>query len=183
MPQGRLDREIIMRKAIALCVFTVAVLVAAGTQWKYAQAATVVKLTPEDYMEIYNLYARYVRAADMGGGGDGSDWAALFTPEGKFGELQGPGALKQLISGFHKRLREQGWSSRHTYTTIQLEPAEGGVKGSVYALIFNVTAKPPFVDHSGVYDDFLVRTRDGWRFQRRDFHSNPGFKPGMPWRP
>jgi hypothetical protein len=131
---------------------------AAGLGWRDLQAeGPVVKLTPDDYVEIYNLYAKYTRACDMGGGGDGSDYAATFTPDGAFGNSQGPEALKRTITNFHKRLREEGWSSRHTYTTIHLTPVADGVKGSVYALIYNVTAKPPFVDHSGVYDDFLVK--------------------------
>jgi hypothetical protein len=50
----------------------------------------------------------------------------------------------------------------------------------VYALIFNVTAKPPFVDHSGVYEDTLVKTPDGWRFKKRMFKPNPAYQPSLP---
>jgi hypothetical protein len=169
-----------MPRITIISLATVMVL-AAGAGWRYTSAQeSVTKLTPDDYVEIYNLYAKYTRAADMGGKGDGSDWAATFAPDGTFGKAQGPAALKKIISDFHARLRRDGWSSRHTYTTIQLAPAVGGVKGSVYALVFNVTARPPFVDHSGVYDDFLVKTKDGWRFKSRIFKSNTTFKPGEP---
>src|SRR6185503_4024661 len=103
-----------------------------------------------------------------------------FTPDGTFGKTQGPAPLKKMIKDFHERLKRDGWASRHTYTTIQLTPVAGGVKWSVYALIFNGTARPPFVDHSGVYDDFLVKTQDGWRFKRRQFKNNTTFQPGLP---
>ena len=138
-------------------------------------------LTPQDYMEIQELYARYVRAADMGGEGDGSDWADCFTPDGEFGNSQGPEALKKIIKNFHvNTLQKNGWSSRHTYTSLQITPTAEGAKGSVYALVFNVTATPPFVDHSGVYEDWLVKTDAGWRFKKRIFRANGTFKPSMP---
>ncbi|MBM3779991.1 MAG: nuclear transport factor 2 family protein [Acidimicrobiia bacterium] len=139
-------------------------------------------LSPEDYMEIQQLYARYVRAADMGGGGDGSAWAECFTPDGEFGNSKGHEALKKIITNFHRNtLRRDGWSSRHTYSSLLVTPTgEGTAKGSVYALVFNVTARPPFVDHSGVYEDWLVKTPDGWRFKKRIFKPSGTFQPAMP---
>lgn len=137
--------------------------------------------TAQDYMDIQNLYGRYVRAADMGGGGDGSDWANCFTPDGEFGNAKGHEALKKIITNFHKNtLQKNGWSSRHTYTGLVITPTPEGAKGSVYALVFNVTAKPPFVDHSGVYEDWLVKTKEGWRFKKRIFKPNGTFSPSMP---
>jgi hypothetical protein len=169
-----------MSKKILIGALAVLVM-AAGLGWRHVQAAgAVVTLTADDYAEIYDLYAKYTRACDMGGAGDGSDYAAVFTPDGMFGASQGPEALKKVITNFHKRLQAEGWSSRHTYTTILLTPTADGVKGSVYALIFNVTAKPPFVDHSGVYDDLLVKTRVGWRFKKRQFKNSTTFQPGQP---
>ena len=171
-----------MRKRIAIGVLG-ALLSAAGIGWSAPRAAEgVVALTPQDYAEIENLYARYVRAADMGGAGDGSEWANCFTPDGEFGNAKGREALKKIITNFHANsLRKDGWSSRHTYSSLLLTPTAEGVKGSVYALVFNVTATPPFVDHSGVYDDLLVKTAEGWKFKKRVFKSNPTFKPSMPY--
>src|SRR5688500_7565404 len=108
---------------ITIISLATAVALAVGVSWQRTQAQeSATKLTAEDYVEIYNLYAKYTRAADMGGKGDGSDWAATFTPDGTFGKAQGPDALKKIITDFHIRLRRDGWSSRHTYTTIQLQP-------------------------------------------------------------
>ena len=69
---------------------------AAGAGWRHTHAQeSVTKLTSDDYVEIYNLYAKYTRAADMGGKGDGSDWAATFTPDGTFGKAQGAGSAQK----------------------------------------------------------------------------------------
>ena len=126
-----------------------------GMGWVYAQQQSHhATLTTDDYIEIEQLYANYVRATDMGGAGDGSDYAATFTPDGEFGDTnpqKGTEALKAMIKNFHERLQSDGWSSRHTYSSLQITPTPEGARGSVYALIFNVTAEPPFVDHSGVY--------------------------------
>ena len=46
--------------AIAFCLLI-------ATTAAFAQSPPVQKLSPDDYMEINNLYARYTRAADMGG--------------------------------------------------------------------------------------------------------------------
>ena len=153
-----------------------------GSGWRSVHAAEgAPTLTPQDYMEIQQLYSRYVRAADMGGAGDGSDWADCFTPDGEFGNAKGFDALKKIIKNFHvNTLQKNGWSSRHTYSGLLISPTPEGAKGSVYALVFNVTAKPPFVDHSGVYEDWLVKTAAGWKFKKRLFKPNGSFQPSLP---
>ena len=88
--------------------------------------------------------------------------------------------LKKMIKGVHNRLQQNGWSSRHIYSGLVITPTPEGAKGSVYLLTFNVTAKPPFVDHSGIYEDWLVKTRDGWKYKKRIYRSSETFKPSMP---
>ena len=89
--------------------------------------------------------------------------------------------LKKIIKNFHvNTLQKNGWSSRHTYSGLLISPTPEGAKGSVYALVFNVTAKPPFVDHSGVYEDWLVKTAAGWKFKKRLFKQNGSFQPSLP---
>lgn len=127
----------------------------------------------EDYREIQELYARYTRAVDMGGcWGDG---AACTAYTGTFVE-RAPDA----VVNYHKRIREEGWSSRHTYSGLLITPTPEGADGSVYALIYNVTAVPPFVDHSVYYLDKLVKTPKGWRFQTRRIVNNTTIKPSLP---
>jgi hypothetical protein len=153
---------------------------AAGMGWRNIHAAeSKGKLTTQDYIDIQNLYSTYTRFTDMGGEGDGSNYASLFTPDGEFNTAKGPEALKKMIKGFHQRLQTNGWSSRHTYTGLVITPTPEGAKGSVYLLTFNVTAKPPFVDHSGVYEDWLVKTKDGWKWKKRIYRPSETFKPSM----
>jgi hypothetical protein len=166
-----------MKKAalVALC----AVVLSVGFGWASTRVESAPTLTTQDYIDITNLYHTYTRFTDMGGAGDGSDYASLFTEDASFNQAQGPEALKQMITGFHKRLQDDGWSSRHTYTGLVITPTPEGAKGSVYLLTFNVTAEPPFVDHSGVYEDWLVKTKAGWKYQKRIYRDSGSFEPSM----
>jgi hypothetical protein len=170
------------KMAAALCASVA--MVGIGGERAQAQEKDVPTLSAQDYMEITQLYSGYVRATDMGGEGDGSDYAAFFTPDAEFEQSgrinKGPEALKRMIKGFHARLQKNGWSSRHTYSGLLITPTAEGARGSVYALIFNVTATPPFVDHSGVYEDTLVKTDKGWRFKKRIFKPSGAFEPSLP---
>src|SRR5262245_10310902 len=158
--------------------------IAAVAGWAHAQQQGRPSLSTQDYLDIQQLYSSYVRATDMGGAGDGSDYIAHFTSDAEFEQSgrinKGPDALKRMIKGFHAGLQKNGWSSRHVYWGLLITPTAEGASGSVYAMIFNVTAKPPFVDHSGVYEDTLIKTADGWRFKKRIFKPNPDYKPSMP---
>ncbi len=173
-----------MGEGKSVAAFAVAVIAAVGITWGAAYAQKAPTLTPEDYAEIYQLYSAYTRATDMGGAGDGSDYAACFTPDAEFEQSgrinKGHDALKKMIKVFHAGIQKNGWSSRHTYTSLSVTPSPEGARGSVYALIFNVTARPPFVDHSGVYEDTLVKTAQGWRFKKRIFKPNGTYQPGLP---
>jgi len=167
------------RKAVVI-VALAALMAGAGLGWTYSRAsAAETALTTQDYIDIHNLYGTYTRFTDMGGAGDGSDYASLFTEDGEFNNAKGRDALRKMIKGFHDRLQKNGWSSRHTYTGLVITPTPEGAKGSVYLLTFNVTAKPPFVDHSGVYEDWLVKTGGGWKYKKRIYRSSESFKPSM----
>ena len=143
-------------------------------------------LTPQDYINIQQLYARYVRAVDMGGSGDGSDYLALFTEDATFEEkgklaFSSPIAdMREKIQGYHASLQKNGYSSRHVFTGLYIIQTPEGAQGSVYALRFNVTATPPGVLQSGVYEDTLVKTSGGWRFKKRIFKPSNTYEPGMP---
>ena len=95
-------------------------------------------------------------------------------------------AINESISGSDdvnqhiQRIRDEGWASRHSYASLLITPTPEGADGSVYALIYNVTARPPFVDHSVYYLDKLVKTPKGWRFLTRRIVNNTVIKPSMP---
>jgi hypothetical protein len=169
-----------MTRRFALGATLAALVLGVGIGWSYSfVSAKSPGLTTQDYIDIQNLYNTYTRYCDMGGDGDGSEYASLFTPDGEFNTAKGPEALKKMVKGFHNRLQKEGWSSRHTYTGLVITPTPEGAKGSVYLLTFNVTAKPPFVDHSGVYEDWLVKTKDGWKWKKRIYRPSETFKPAM----
>ena len=159
------------------------VLVASGARWKFVSAAaSKPTLTPQDYIEIYNLYSIYTRYTDMGYGHDGTNYASMFTPDGSFGtgNRVGREANKTAIHNQQGGWVRDGRSVRHTTTNIVVEPSPEGARGSAYLLVFNITAVPPFPEDGGVYDDWLVKTTEGWKFKKRLYYRNPTFKPGMP---
>src|SRR5580704_4035449 len=73
----------VLKKLLAIALGAV---LAAGFGWKFAAAAeSKPKLTPQDYIDIYNLYGIYTRYFDMGAD-DGTRYASTFTPDGEFGQ-------------------------------------------------------------------------------------------------
>jgi len=171
-----------MSKKIVAAILGV-VLVAAGARWKTVSAAgSKPALTPQDYIDIYNLYSIYTRYTDMGYGDDGTNYASMFTPDGSFGSGNRVGreANKTAIHNQQGGWVRDGRSVRHTTTNIVVEPSPEGARGSAYLLVFNITAVPPFPEDGGVYDDWLVKTSEGWKFKKRLYYRNPTFKPGMP---
>src|SRR5215471_14749987 len=130
-----------MTRKLVIGISIAALAVGAGLGWGYSRvSARGATLSTQDYIDIQNLYSTYTRFCDMGGEGDGSDYASLFTPDGEFNTAKGPDALKKMIKNFHSRLLKEGWASRHTYTGLVITPTLEGAKGSVYLLVFNVTA-------------------------------------------
>lgn len=151
--------------------------------WKFAAAAeSKPKLTVQDYVDIYNLYGIYTRYFDMGAD-DGTRYASTFTTDGEFGQSGnrvGREAQKAAFLSSDQMLKRDGRSRRHTTTNIVVLPSSEGARGSAYLLIYNITAVPPFVEGGGLYDDWLVKTSEGWKFKKRAYYTFPTFKPGLP---
>jgi hypothetical protein len=67
---------------------------------------------------------------------------------------------------------------RHVHTNFLVTPtADGGATAMVYLNQLNVLNKPPTWSASGIYNDTLVRTANGWRFKKRIITQNAVF-PG-----
>lgn len=161
----------VRRHTVIGLVLAVAV---AGGGWGYAQQRNApATLTLQDYMEIQQLYAAYARAVDLDSNGDGNSYAVLYTPDGEWstgpGMIKGSAALAKMITRRYGQLKAQGWESRHANTNLLLTPTPEGARGSVYALVYDASTHPATINHSGVYDDLLVKTANGWRFKRRIF--------------
>ena len=142
----------------------------------FAIAATAVaqqsrKLTADDYTEIQQLYARYNLAIDTG---DARAWASTFTPDGVLGNASGHDALVQFANDFHKRTAGK---TRHWNTNIVITPTEVGATGACYLLLFDTGVKPASPMTSGRYEDVLVKTYDGWKFESRTVRPDPTPKP------
>lgn len=127
------------------------------------------KLTTQDYNDIQQLYARYNLAIDTG---NAEGWAATFTPDGVFNNTnKGHDALVQFIKDW--REKRDGANRRHLNSNMVLTPTADGANASIYLLLLNVGVRPATIATTGIYEDVLVRTPQGWRFKSRIVHADP----------
>ncbi len=202
-------------KVVVVSLFVVAAGMSVGVVSQRDDAAS---LTPQDYIEIEQLYMAYTHAIDFGQP-DGRDYAAVFVPDGIFAlvipnplapaatsrcptsapwhvgdpatirgsvpdkagldvciaTLNGSDDLATMAKGFHQ---VNGTTSRHVYTNLRITPAPEGARGFVYFNQLDVSTKPPTNTVSGIYEDTLVKTPDGWRFKKRvHTHDGPFAEP------
>ncbi len=158
---GNADTEDTMRRIL----FTMLTLAIALTGATAAGAAE--KLTADDYAEIQQLYVQYARTIDSG---DAMGWAKTFTDDGVFGDATGHDALVAFAEGFHGNFQGR---ARHFNDAIQITATDEGADGSCYLILYNTGTQPPTVVVTGIYNDKLVRTEDGWRFKTRAVTPDP----------
>jgi actinorhodin biosynthesis protein ActVIA len=149
----------------------VAVLIAIPPAWALrAQTSKPASLTAADYLEIQQLVARYPYAVDMHGG-DGSAYAALFTPDGTFGmQAKGTAQLAELAAKTNKDRSGPAYT-RHFVTNVVIKPSPEGATGRSYLVAIDISenGKPTTMVHGGHYDDVYVKTPQGWRFKSRTY--------------
>lgn len=122
-------------------------------------------LTVEDQLEIQQLYARYNHAIDSG---NGDGWAACFTPEGKFssatGTFNGTTELTNFARGFAERIKGRHWTNN-----LLIEGEGEHASGRCYLILYRLGDRenPATPLTTGIYEDTLVKTIDGWRFAER----------------
>jgi hypothetical protein len=143
-----------MNKLISILAFTTL-----GCAASLAQAAP---LTPADYVEIEQLYARYNHAIDSG---DAEGWAATFTPDGTFNTSTGKDKLVEFVKTWHEK--RGGGSRRHWNTNLLINGTPDGATGSVYLMLVDVATRPPAIVATATYSDSLVKTSNGWLFKKR----------------
>jgi len=135
-----------------------------------AQTSKPATLTAADYLEIQQLVARYSYAVDMHGG-DGSAYAALFTPDGTFGtQAKGTAQLAELAAKTNKE-RSGPAFARHFVTNVMIKPSPEGATGRSYLVALDISEvrKPTTILHGGHYDDVYVKTAQGWRIKSRTY--------------
>ena len=144
-----------MKYAAVMCAIVVGLMsVASGAS---AQSG---KLTADDYLEIQQLYAQYAHTLDLG---DAEGWADTFTPDGVFGNSKGRAELVKFAEGFYNR----GGSARHWNSQVLITPTAEGADGSCYLLLVDTSSQPASITVSGIYQDKIVKTPNGWRFKTR----------------
>src|SRR5207247_1118704 len=121
-------------------------------------------LSTQDLIDIQQLYATYVRAIDTGED-DGKMFASMFIPDGTFNAVTGRQAIAEFAKNFHET---RGATLRHWNSNLLIRPTPEGASGSVYLMLLDVATKT--VSSTGVYDDTIVRTSEGWRFKKRVVH-------------
>ncbi len=148
----------------------VALLIAVvGVGWVYAQQTkTGTTLTPQDYIDIQQLYAGYAHALDKG---EGARFAATFVADGEFtgGRPAGQAAaVRTPLKGTEGLTKMgSGGGSRHFTANLVITPTPEGASGSCYLLLFNARNIPATITETAIYDDTLVKTPQGWRFKKR----------------
>jgi hypothetical protein len=161
-----------MISRLSRSAFLVALTLAGGTHGAAGQSA----LSPEDHVEIRMLYAAYNHAIDLG---DPEAWANTFVPDGTFLSSRGRAELVQFASDWFERYEggSRHWNSQHLFV-----PTATGARGSAYLHLWDVRTTPPSTVLTGVYEDELVRTPDGWRFQARVLRIDRATSPEAPAR-
>ena len=121
-------------------------------------------LSAADRLEILDLAARYNHLMDSR---DAGGWAECFTPDGVFdggARLQASGRAE--LVAFMERLIARDLPAVHWNNNIVIEGSGDAASMTLYLLVIELR-DGPVATHFGVYHDELVRTPDGWRFQRR----------------
>lgn len=125
-------------------------------------------LSPQDYMEIEQLYAKYNWAIDTG---DAEGWADTFTADGAFNNFTGREALVGFVNRFANGAN--GLSRRHWNTNLKIEGDGKTATGAVYLMLMDVSTKPASIVTMATYSDKLVKTENGWRFTQRKTQADP----------
>ena len=151
-------------------------------------------LTGTDYAEIERLSAQYSHAIDTCAD-DGYAYADLYTPDGVFIDMwsqpaidaggqkwQGREKLREISSGANitgapcTSNRFNG-SVSHLILSLVIMPAPGGATGNSYMIELG-GRDPNRITRMGNYEDFYVKTANGWRFKTRTHSRAPnGTKP------
>ncbi len=136
-------------------------------------------LTAADHAEITMLYNQYAAALDVG---DGAGRFAVFTADGLFASRYSDHEFEPASLLVETTAREPR-GRRHLCYSIVVSSTENGAAGLCFLLYVYGFAE---LDDDRVirgelmtYDDTLVRTPRGWRFQSR--HVWPDSDPRSPY--
>jgi hypothetical protein len=135
----------------------------------YAQQKGGKTLSPQDYNEIQQLYARYFWIADLRPP-DGIAYAQLFTQDGEFIIVGRETVVgRDKIAEWMPKVSAPNAGPSHYATNIMIVPSAEGARGGAFAVALapGEANKPQTISTSFTYEDVLVKTSEGWRFKRR----------------
>jgi hypothetical protein len=171
------------KKFAAVAAFGIFML-ALGLVVGHAQQKKVNTLTPQDYMEIQQLVARYPYALD-GGLDNGKAYADLFTDDGEFHQQPTPNyANGRVWSGraqlltIASKATETPNNLGHFIMNHMIEPTAEGAVGKQYLftispLVNEKTGRTTFTVTPYHYEDVYRKTAAGWRFKSRKVVERP----------
>lgn len=141
------------------------------TETGHADMTTPKTISTQDRGEIHDLISRYSHAVDAG---LKSEWLALFSENGQLntpvGSPQGHTELRQWIE---ERLasREPQWQVRHfVVNTLIIPVTENRARARSMLLYSRQNIGQPLsaeILATGIYEDEVLRTEQGWRFVSR----------------
>jgi hypothetical protein len=139
-------------------------------------------LTPQDYIDIQQLLARYSDALDTCSN-DGYDYADLYTADGTYidrwshagvreGGIRWTGRdkLAEAAGGGPLDCRKTGVANHFLVNHI-ITPSPEGARGKAYLLWGRGPSRPDVIEdviyRGDWYEDIYVKTPRGWRFKQR----------------
>jgi hypothetical protein len=169
-----------MRRHPLWILFVFAGILAVPLEAQQTRVATM--LTPQDYIDIQQLSAKYAFAIDACTNG-GADYADLYTEDGEFSVSQqwgvagnrktkGRAALIKAAGGDGQGgcvdpKTTMGYGISHLIVNLVVTPTPDGAVGKSYLLAIGVGGDPTKIERQGGYDDVYVKTASGWRFKSR----------------
>jgi hypothetical protein len=137
--------------------------------------------TTELYVAVQQFYARHMHLLDSG---QADEWAATFTPDGRFSApglpapVQGRAALAAAVRETVARLAAGGELHRHWHGMVHVSPQDdGSVNVRCYALVVAVNRDgEPRLHRSCICEDVLVPAVDGdggWQVRERRVTPDP----------
>lgn len=151
-----------------------------------AMAKQPAKISAQDYTEILQLYAEFNTSLDLG---LPDRYIKTWTDDGEYtggraGERATPGERKPDVVGkdqLRAMARPGGSGGRHSVTNLVVTPIPGGAKATCYLILMNVRTSPPTPGETAIYDDTLVKTKDGWKFKKRvNWRDDDPYSPNKP---
>jgi hypothetical protein len=176
--QTVLRERFMFRRTLTIAVMAGLAATVAGAQTRAARTP----MTPQDYIDIQQLAARYAFDIDTCVNA-GADFADLFTDDGEFSVSQQWGVAGNrktkgrvaLIDaaggdgqgGCKDPKTTLGYGISHIVVNHVITPTADGAVGKSYLLAIGVGGDPTRIERQGGYDDVYVKTAAGWRIKSR----------------